>query len=45
MIEGGWPFINAAYAVTVLALGAAVLIVYLRARHWAKRAGELDQGK
>jgi hypothetical protein len=45
MIEGGWPFINAAYAVTVLGLATAALIVFLRARYWAKRARELDQGK
>lgn len=45
MIEGGWAFINAAYAVTVLGLGTGALIVFLRARHWAKRARELDQNK
>lgn len=45
MIEGGWPFINAAYAVTVIGLGAGALVVFLRARHWAKRARDLEQKK
>jgi heme exporter protein D len=44
MIEGGWAFVNAAYAVTVIALAAAALTVFAHARRWAKRARELDRG-
>lgn len=45
MIEGGWAFVTPAYAVALIGLGAAALIAFLRARHWAKRARELDQKK
>ncbi len=42
MIEGGWAYVYAAYAVTGLALAGAALVVALRARHWAKQARKLD---
>lgn len=38
MIEGGQEFIVAAYALTVGLLGGLALIVFLRARHWARAA-------
>jgi heme exporter protein CcmD len=43
MIEGGLPYVYAAYAVAALLLGALTLTIALRARHWAKEARELDQ--
>lgn len=43
MIEGGWSFVWAAYALTGGALGLLVLIIMWRSRHWAKRARELEQ--
>jgi hypothetical protein len=43
MIEGGWVFVAPAYAVALLALAAAALVVFLRARYWARRARELDR--
>lgn len=45
MIEGGWEYIWASYAVTVVGLGAAALVAALRLRHWAKRARELGKAK
>ena len=42
MIQGGWDFVAPAYVVAALGLSAAVLISFLRARHWAKRARDLD---
>lgn len=43
MIEGGWSFVWAAYAVAGVALVALSGAVALRLRHWAKRARELDR--
>ena len=43
MIEGGWPFVIAAYCVSAAGLGALVLWVSLRARFWAKRAQQLEE--
>lgn len=43
MIEGGWSFIYAAYAITALGLGGLALTTFLRARAWARRARDLDQ--
>lgn len=45
MIEGGWSFVAAAYAVTFTGIGALALIAFLRARAWAKRARELEPRK
>jgi heme exporter protein CcmD len=43
MIEGGWAYVWAAYALALGALGVLALLVLLRLRHWAKRARELDR--
>jgi hypothetical protein len=40
MIEGGWAYIWAAYALALVALGALTISVLLRLLHWAKRARE-----
>lgn len=45
MIEGGWTYIWASYAVTVVGLGAAALVAALRLRHWAARAREIAKAK
>lgn len=45
MISGGWPFVIAAYAVTLSGFAILALVVALRARQWAKRARELDATK
>lgn len=42
MIEGGWAYVIAAYAVTLLGLGALALWVFARARAWARRAKDLE---
>jgi heme exporter protein CcmD len=42
MIHGGWPFVIAAYAVTLGGLLVLAISVAVRARTWAKRARELD---
>ncbi len=42
MIEGGWPFIWTAYALTLAALVVLALVVMARLRHWARRARELE---
>jgi hypothetical protein len=38
MIEGGWPYIWAAYAVAIGALAALAIVVIARAMHWAQMA-------
>lgn len=43
MIEGGWPYVIAAYAVTSLGLGALALTIILRARRWSRQARELEK--
>ncbi len=43
MIEGGWAYVVSAYAATVIGLAALALTAFLRARHWARRARDLDQ--
>ncbi|MGE0740803.1 MAG: heme exporter protein CcmD [Hyphomonadaceae bacterium] len=45
MIDGGWPFIYAAYALTVVLLGGLSVAIALRARHWANEARKLDDKK
>lgn len=45
MIEGGWAYVAAAYAVTVIGLGGLAAAAFLRADHWARRARDLDQRK
>ncbi len=43
MIEGGWSFVYAAYAVGGVALVGLTVIVVLRLRYWAKRAKGLNR--
>ncbi|HRP11226.1 MAG TPA: heme exporter protein CcmD [Terricaulis sp.] len=43
MIEGGWPFVWAAYAIAGVAFAALIGAVLLRARHWAREAAKLDR--
>jgi heme exporter protein D len=45
MIEGGWDFIWAAYAVSLGALAVLVAVVVSRLAHWSKAAQALDQAK
>jgi len=44
MIEGGWSFVYAAYAITGGGLAALALVVVLRLRHWAEQARNLKRG-
>lgn len=43
MVDGGWPYIWASYAVTFGALIVLVGVVVLRLRHWAARAKQLER--
>jgi heme exporter protein CcmD len=43
MVEGGWPFVWAAYALTIAPMAALSVIVALRARHWARQARALEE--
>jgi hypothetical protein len=43
MIEGVWAYVTPAYALTIIGLGALALATFLRARHWAARARDLDR--
>lgn len=45
MIEGGWPYVWASYALTVTVVGALALTVTFRLRHWSKRARALDAAR
>lgn len=45
MIEGGWFYVYASYAVAGLSLIALALGVMLNIRHWARRAKELEEPK
>lgn len=38
MVTGAWPYIWAAYAVTVVSLGVLALAVVVRAAHWGRLA-------
>jgi hypothetical protein len=42
MIEGGWSYIYASYALTVALLGGLALVVALRALYWARQARKLE---
>jgi uncharacterized iron-regulated membrane protein len=44
MIEGGWNFVWAAYAIALGGLGLLTLVVLARLR-WSRRARELDRSK
>lgn len=41
MIEGGWSFVWAAYALTFSALSVLATVVVLRLRKWAREARKL----
>ncbi len=41
MIEGGWPFVWAAYALTGVSFVTLIAVVLMRARYWARRAQDL----
>ena len=43
MIEGGWLFVWASYGLAIAAFAALVVIILLRARHWAHEARKLDR--
>ncbi len=43
MIEGGWGYVYAAYAVTLGALIVLAMAVGLRLAHWSRRARALDR--
>jgi heme exporter protein D len=45
MIEGGWNFVWAAYAIALGGLGLLTLVVLARLRSWSRRARELDRSK
>lgn len=43
MIEGGWAYVYAAYAVALGGLGALTLIIVIRAIRWGREAKKLEQ--
>jgi heme exporter protein CcmD len=43
MIDGGWPFVWASYALMGGAFAALAAIVLLRARYWAREARKLEK--
>lgn len=43
MIEGGWEFVWAAYAVTAGAVVALTALVVSRLMHWSRKARALDE--
>jgi|CXWL01.1.fsa_nt_gi hypothetical protein len=43
MIEGGWAYVYAAYAVALGGLAALTLIFVLRAIRWAREAKKLEE--
>lgn len=43
MIQGGWSYVEAAYAVTLTGLAALAVVVVLRLQHWAREARALDK--
>ncbi len=45
MIEGGWTFVWAAYAIALGSLGVLTLVVLTRLQSWSRRARELDKPK
>ncbi len=45
MIEGGWNFVWAAYAIALGGLSLLTLVVLARLRSWSRRARELDEPK
>jgi hypothetical protein len=43
MIEGGWDFVVAAYAIALGSLGVLAVVVVARLQTWSRRARELDK--
>lgn len=43
MIEGGWTFVWACYALMGVSFAALIAVVLLRARHWAREAAKLER--
>lgn len=43
MIEGGWPYVLASYAVASVALIALVIAVLVSARRWAREAKKQER--
>jgi hypothetical protein len=43
MIEGGWPFVWASYAVALAALLALTAFVVIRLAHWSRRARQIEK--
>lgn len=43
MIHGGWSYVEAAYAVTLIGLLGLVAVVVARFLYWSKQARELDK--
>lgn len=45
MIEGGWAYIWASYAVTSVVVAGLAVVVLARLRHWSRRARSLDDAR
>lgn len=45
MIEGGWSFVWAAYAIALGGFGVLAIVVIAQLRTWSARARELDSSK
>ena len=43
MIEGGWPYVWACYALMGVSFAVLVCVVLLRAHHWARAARKLER--
>jgi heme exporter protein CcmD len=43
MVEGGWAFVWAAYALTIGSMVALSIVVALRSRHWARQSRKLEE--
>ena len=45
MIESGWAYVWASYALTAVVVGGLAFVVLSRLRHWSTRARALDGAK
>jgi heme exporter protein CcmD len=45
VIEGGWVYVWASYALTIAVVGGLAFVVLSRLRHWSARARALDGAK
>lgn len=43
MIEGGWPFVWASYAVASTAFVALTVYVVMRLMHWSAKAKQIEK--